>query len=338
MTARRLPRFVVVTSIHPPTEAVRAFADLEGWRLVLVGDRKGPAAVDDARIRFLGFGAENGRGLAYAAHAPVNHYARKNLGYLDAIAEGAELIAESDDDNAPLEGWGGDAAFDLGTVRRLSGRRFHNVYREYSAAEVWPRGFPLREVAGSWARPAVESFGPARVAAWQELADDDPDVDAIFRLTRGGVIRFRQEGRLVLGPGTYCPFNSQNTFWRREAYAALYLPSSVSMRYCDILRSYVAQRLFWAHGMVLGFGPATVRQARNPHDLMRDFAEELRMYGEIERVVEVLEETEPRGSMEDGLVQLYRALAAGDLVEGREVEAAAAWADDVRRLQTPSGR
>ena len=34
---------------------------------------------------------------------PLNHYARKNLGYLYAIKKGFEIIYETDDDNIPLK-------------------------------------------------------------------------------------------------------------------------------------------------------------------------------------------------------------------------------------------
>ena len=325
-------RFLVVTSIHPPTEAVLAYAARADWTVVLVGDRKGPATVTDDRIVFLDLARQKSLGFEYVAHCPENHYARKNVGYLYALTQGAELIAETDDDNYPLPGWGGALEFDPAEVRIVETDRYFNVYREFTDAEVWPRGYPLREVIRSRTASARITRGSAQVAVWQELADDDPDVDAIFRLTRGGDVHFRPAERLVLNPGTYCPFNSQNTFWRRPAFAGLFLPGTVSMRYCDILRGYVAQRLFWRQGLCLGFGPASVRQLRNQHDLMRDFAEEVTMYREIEAVVGVLDATAAEGPMGAGLVEVYEALARARLVPEPEVAAARAWQSDLRRL------
>lgn len=332
MKPRPATRFLVITSIAEPTAAVLAYAALPGWRVVLVGDRKGPARVDDPRIEFLGLERQERLGLAYARHCPENHYARKNIGYLYAIAQGAEVIAETDDDNLPLPGWGEQLDFDPAAIRQATGGRYCNVYRHFTDEPVWPRGFPLREILNPAGATPGGDPAPARVGAWQELADDDPDVDAIYRLTRGGRVAFRRAERFVLGPGVYCPFNSQNTFWRREAFAALFLPGRVSMRYCDILRGYVAQRLFWAHSLRLGFGPASVRQLRNAHDLMRDLADEMTMYREVETVVGVLEALRPAGSMRDQLVAAYAALAGAGLVTAEELAAARAWAEDVRRL------
>lgn len=327
-------KFLVITSITAPTTAVLAYAALPDWRVVLVGDRKGPRRVDDPRIEFLDLDRQGRLGLAYAAHCPENHYARKNIGYLYAIAQGAEVIAETDDDNLPLPGWGENLDFSPTAIRQATGGKFCNVYRHFTDEAVWPRGFPLREILNpAGAAPGSET-APAEVAVWQELADDDPDVDAIFRLTRGGRVTFRRAERFVLSPGVYCPFNSQNTFWRREAFAALFLPGRVSMRYCDILRGYVAQRLFWAQSLRLGFGPASVRQLRNAHDLMRDLADELTMYQEVEPVVTVLEALQPTGSMADQLVAAYAALAGAGLVTAAELAAAKAWSDDVGRLFT----
>ena len=33
-------RFIIITSINPPTQAVRVFATWPGWTTVVVGDRK----------------------------------------------------------------------------------------------------------------------------------------------------------------------------------------------------------------------------------------------------------------------------------------------------------
>lgn len=325
-------KFLIVTSIAEPTRAILAYAAMPGWRVVLVGDRKGPARVADPRITFLGIEQQKWLGLTYAPHCPENHYARKNLGYLYAMAQGARVIAETDDDNMPLLGWGEGLDFSPRAVRKVTGGRYFNAYRAFTNEPVWPRGFPLREITRTGGATVGTGLEPAEVAVWQELADEDPDVDAIYRLTRGGRIAFGRGERLVLGRGVYCPFNSQNTFWRREAFAALFLPGCVTMRYCDILRSYVAQRIFRDRALCLGFGPATVRQERNVHDLMHDFGEEFVMYREVEAVVDLLESLPVAGSASDGLIAAYTALAAANLAAPMEVAAVHAWVADIRRL------
>jgi hypothetical protein len=45
--------------------------------------------------------SQNKLDFKLAKFLPLNHYARKNLGYLIAIKSGAEIIIETDDDNIP---------------------------------------------------------------------------------------------------------------------------------------------------------------------------------------------------------------------------------------------
>ena len=55
----------------------------------------------------------------------------------------------------------------------------------------------------------------------QYLADDDPDVDAIYRLLYKDPVRFEQCEPIVLQPGTGCPFNSQNTAFSGRGFSSL---------------------------------------------------------------------------------------------------------------------
>ena len=53
--------------------------------------------------------------------------------------------------------------------------------------QAWPRGTPLPDVTDpasyrAGRRAAAVPYGD--VAVWQSLADHDPDVDAIYRLTQ----------------------------------------------------------------------------------------------------------------------------------------------------------
>lgn len=112
----------------------------------------------------------------------------------------------------------------------------------------------------------------------QGLADENPDVDAIYRLTFPLPQNFRSDRRVALGSGAWCPFNSQNTTWYPEAFPLLYLPAYCSFRMTDIWRSFVAQRIAWANGWSVLYHEPTVWQDRNDHDLMRDFADEIPGY------------------------------------------------------------
>ncbi|HLL19589.1 MAG TPA: STELLO glycosyltransferase family protein, partial [Rubrivivax sp.] len=140
---------------------------------------------------------------------------------------------------------------------------------------------------------------PSRVLApiQQGLADDNPDVDAIYRLTLTLPFTFERQLRLAIGDRAWCPFNSQNTVYYREAFPLLYLPAHCSFRMTDIWRSFVAQRICWANGWTVLFREATVAQYRNDHDLMRDFADEVSGYLGNRKIARLLEELPLQGGI-----------------------------------------
>jgi hypothetical protein len=324
-------RFVVMTSIHGLNRVMEAYASREDWKLILVGDRKGPSEVRDDRIDFLDMQAQSRLGFDLHPLTPENHYARKNLGYLHAISLDPAVIAETDDDNFPKQSWGRDIVFDCPDLKFIEGSTFMNVYREFCREPVWPRGFPLDRINATH-QPRVRRDA-GRVGVWQFLADLHPDVDAIQRLVIGGDVVFDDDVEpFALSPHVYCPFNSQNTFWRREAFPLLYLPTTVSFRFTDILRGYVAQRVLWESDLLLGFGGATVRQDRNEHDLMLDFVDEVPMYTGVTSLVQQLEAMSLPPRPLEALARVYADLEKLGVVKPEELLGVAAWSHDLRQL------
>ena len=213
----------------------------------------------------------------------------------------------------------------------ISDNQFVNIYNYFSNEIVWPRGYPLDEIHNS-ANYHVENSRPVEVGVWQGLADNDPDVDAIFRLTINRKVKFDAKPPIVFEKGTYCPFNSQNTFWNKKAFPYLYLPATTSFRFTDILRGYIAQRLLWENNLHLGFTKATVYQKRNTHDLMRDFRDEIECYLNVRPIVELLDSLEfgpePMSNIEDA----YRILAEQKYVKSEELIIVEAWINDLRKI------
>ena len=326
---------VVITSIFPPTEAVYRFAAVAGWRLLVVGDRKTPADWHVDGVTLLTPADQQASGFALAERLPWNHYCRKMVGYLRAVADGATIIADTDDDNLPKPGWAfppfqlTDASVSPG------GRGFVNVYANFTAQRIWPRGFALNRLTDPRAVLAQADFtpAPASVGVWQGLADGDPDVDAIYRLTDNTPCTFDDRGPVVLAAGTVCPFNSQNTAFRRDAFPLLYLPALVTFRYTDILRGLVAQPILWAAGLTLGFTKATVVQERNPHDYLKDFESEIPCYLHAERVIDVVGKViRPAGSIAQNLRQAYAELVKVGIVPAAELPILDAWLADLAAL------
>lgn len=324
---------IVVTTINRPTRAVVEIAQdrkkLDAT-FYLIGDRKTPADFSQPGAEYLGLQAQAATGLAYAELAPVGHYARKNIGYLLAARAGAEVIVETDDDNIPLDGFWQTRERQV-TGRAVTGTGWCNAYGYFSDSGIWPRGLPLNEVRRPLASiepHLVESDCPIQ----QGLADGDPDVDAIYRLLFPLPINFDQGGPVVLPTGMWCPFNSQNTTFFREAFPLMYLPSRCSWRVTDIWRSFIAQRIGWENGWKLAFFGATVFQDRNEHDLMRDFAEEIPGYLHNERIKAILENISmDKGSQAIGanMIKSYEALVGAELVGRDELELLRAWLSDL---------
>ena len=299
-------------------------------QLVVIGDRKSPPDYPLAGARYFSIESQVTSSGRLAKLLPAGHYARKNLGYLQAIRDGAELIIDTDDDNFPRDGfWSPSCPEVVAPVSQ--GHGWVNVYRCFVDAdvEIWPRGFPWQELH----RPAPEcSALPRRLThcpIQQGLVDEDPDVDAVWRLIRGRRVRFAG-AHVALGAGSWCPFNSQNTRWFPEAYPLLYLPASCSGRMTDIWRSFVAQRVMWDRGWNVLFHGPTMWQERNTHDLRDDIEAEFTGYARNEDLCRSLAGLNlSTGSLGDAMIQCYQLLLSMDLVAPWELDCLAEWLAEI---------
>lgn len=324
-------RFIVITSIFPPTKAIASFSQQKDWQLIVVGDRKTPADWHYEQTKFLSVSDQESCGYNIAALLPWNHYCRKMVGYVEAIKSGAEVIVDTDDDNIAKANWQiPDFSGEYALTK--SGQGFVNIYRSFTNKHIWPRGFPLRRITNDKAIVRNEDLTATQVEVgiWQGLADGDPDVDAIYRLTSDEPCHFEEREPIVLAEGTLCPFNSQNTAFRKELFPLLYLPAFVTFRFTDILRGLVAQPVMWASGYNLGFLNATVFQARNPHDYLKDFESEIPCYLYPEKIIDAVQGcVSSSNSVADNLYQAYEALHQHQIVTSEELPLLAAWLKDI---------
>src|SRR6185369_3767618 len=130
--------YCVITTINQPTRAIEKFYKAFGNNLLIIADKKTPKDWNYYGIK-----------PYYASlfnYAPDNHYARKNMGYMVAIANGAKLIYDTDDDNIPNEQWKVRGNKTAACVSNSKG--WHNVYIHFTNKNIWPRGFPLNHVNG----------------------------------------------------------------------------------------------------------------------------------------------------------------------------------------------
>ena len=333
------PWTVVITTLNPNAAPIAQWSNAAD-HVVLVGDRKSSEPAHLANnTRWIPADDQPEVDRDLCAAIPWNHYARKMLGYIAALdtapSNGRGFVFDTDDDNAPLTQWqpvGWSTPREFHEDRPMGRGHAVNVYQAFvdqateQTRRLWPRGFPLRELRGDATATVRSAARPHHVGVWQGLADLDPDVDAIHRLIFEGPIRFKGGQAAALRPHDWCPFNSQATAWPYAHIDLAYLPATVSMRWTDILRGYVAQRLLWERGLTVGFyGPAVV-QHRNEHDLLDDLAAEYEMYQAVPLTLRTLDEIDlSRTPVSRHLETAYGALAEAGVVRTEELGIVQAW-------------
>ena len=212
-----------------------------------------------------------------------------------------------------------------------------NPYTFFTKERIWPRGLPLSQVNQSLRElPDLSPPGPVSAPVQQFLADGDPDVDAVFRLTNDTETYFEpRRVPLAIGDGAVAPFNSQNTAWWPWAFPLMYLPAFVSIRMTDIRRGLIALRCLIADGRFLCFGNATVVQNRNEHALMSDFKDELPGYLRNEDIVERLwglKLDSEEEAVSDNLRRCYFALCELGVMPADELKLLDVWLDELSEL------
>lgn len=274
-----MKKFIVLTTIASPNdEMLEWFSRFSEWNIVIIGDLKTPdESWEDAPVEYLSIARQDELFPALSELAPRNHYCRKNIGYLYAISQKADLIWETDDDTFPYADAFSSLKVDV-TGRLVGEKDWINVYRYFTEAGIWPRGLPLDKTTEIGT--VLDEGLSKRCPIQQFLVDEDPDVDAIWRLLNPEVcVRFDFEAEpVILNRGSMVPFNSQNTVFFPEAYPLLYLPHYANFRMTDIWRSFVAQVCLWGQDLHLAFHTASAVQKRNPHDLLADFEDEVPGY------------------------------------------------------------
>ena len=325
-------KWIVVTTIQYPTEQLKKLSRIPGWSLVVVGDKKTPADWYLENCEYLSPERQLSLGYDLAPLLPWNHYSRKNIGYLFALERGASIIYETDDDNEILDGLSPCCSECF--IPEICGQdRYVNMYAYFGHPEVWPRGFPLNFIHHA---NLLSVSSPKRcfLGIEQGVVNGSPDVDALFRLTQDKEVVFETKPACSLPPGSFCPMNSQNTFFYPKAFFTLYLPSFVSMRVSDIWRGYIAQKLLWDVNVRIAFSGPSVFQKRNEHCLLHDFYLEQALYLQSEAFVDFLYNWNS-GHMDDAhqtMAMLFQDLVQRDFLKKEEIPLLKAWLHDLKKV------
>jgi hypothetical protein len=328
--------YVVVTSIAGPNRILRYLAQgcsEREYHFIVIGDQASPAEFHIDGCDFYSLKRQKQTKLKFAQLCPTRHYARKNIGYLLAIRNGASIIIETDDDNIPYQQFW-DSRQRIQNVPVLQNSGWVNVYRYFTDRNIWPRGFPLERLQEQTSPYESLNLTVSDCPIQQGLTDDNPDVDAVYRLVLPLPQTFRKDRRVALTNGAWCPFNSQNTRWWPDAFELLYLPSYCSFRMTDIWRSFIAQRIAWLNGWAILFHEPTMRQERNVHNLLRDFNDEIPGYLHNSEICGALESLPLEPGVEkigDNLKVCYEKLVSMSLIGREELQLLDAWLEDIEQ-------
>ena len=259
---------------------------------------------------------------------------------MSVFQHGAKYIYDTDDDNFlkyDLSGFQGALHWSSHLVL-VTDNITNNPYVHFGQSTMWPRGYPLERVGLDMER-RYSICDLSALAIQQGMVDGDPDVDAIFRLTRrqkSEPLRLafdRAAPPYVLPRHTFVPFNSQNTFFAASAFWGLLLPgNSVTDRVVDIYRSYWAQRLLWLVGGWVTFAPPMALQVRNLHSDVADADAESVLYRDVGRYISVLNRWECDSDaqfMFDCISQLSRYLVTEGFWISQDADMVDAWLSDL---------
>ena len=289
--AKQPKKAIITTTINPPTEALKKFANIardDNWHLFIVGDKKTPHAEynDLAALDYVTYLSPNDQEEISKELSDLigwNCIQRRNFGLIAAYRWGADIIATIDDDNIPNEKWGKNVR--VGQEFGVSTFTWDlPVFDPLAPAfpSLWHRGFPVqllnkRHIAK---KPQLKT---RKVLVQADLWDGDPDIDAICRISQSPNCRFNPSIIHYAGDKPM-PFNSQNTFLSREIIRDYFLFPHIG-RMDDIWAAYYVQA---KHGDIVAFYKATVFQARNEHDLVKDLKAEMIGYEHTLELVEWL--------------------------------------------------
>jgi len=184
----------------------------------------------------------------------------------------ADIVAVVDDDNIPNGHWGKNVAVgtEVEVTYYTTDLPAFDPVGATNYPQLWHRGYPLQLLAKR--DYSKHERRRVRVDVQADFWDGDPDIDAICRMEHAPACSF-DASCFPIAANVMAPFNSQNTFLAGHLLKD-YFQWPLIGRMDDIWAAYYLQAL----GASVIFGPATVFQDRNVHDLTRDLVNEFLGY------------------------------------------------------------
>jgi hypothetical protein len=276
-----MKKYIVTTTINLPTEATLKFAEIalkKDWIFVIVGDTKTPhkeyhnlVSQYPTCVVYL---TPDDQDKLYPTLSGIIGWKtiqRRNIGFVYAYDQGAEIVATVDDDNIPYDAWG-DCVYVGQTIEVDLYEPVLDVFDPLSITQdnhVWHRGYPIQYLQK---RHLVEYKGKTtrEVLVQADLWDGDPDIDAMARLTLKPIVKYDDITQPYCS-NTISPFNSQNTFLSRKVLPYYSVLPFVG-RMDDIWGAYILQYYF-PNSVI--YSKASVYQDRNTQDLITNLENEI---------------------------------------------------------------
>ncbi len=275
-----MKKYIVTTTINEPTIATKKFckiAEEKDFVFVIVGDTKTPHESykklqwESSNVIYLHPEKQEELYKELSDSIGWKSIQRRNIGFIYAYDQGADIVATIDDDNIPYDNWGDDILVGQDIEIDLFSHKTSNVFDPISPTnhnDLWHRGYPI-ELVPSKNNIEYKGKSQRKVLIQADFWDGDPDIDALCRLSKMPVCKFNNFK--PFGSNQIAPFNSQNTFLSREVlpYYAV-LPHAGRMD--DIWGAYIVQHYF-PNSVV--YNRATVYQDRNEQDLVTNLENEV---------------------------------------------------------------
>jgi len=276
-----MKKFIVTTTINTPTLATLKFCKIaqeKNWTFVIVGDTKTPHETYEQLVKtytpYIKYLNPQEQELLYPELSEIigwKSIQRRNIGFVYAYQQGADIIATVDDDNIPYDNWGDDIL--IGQEKEVD--LYENISSLYfdpisptNHKDLWHRGYPIEYLPF---KNNIEYKGKTKrkVLVQADFWDGDPDIDAICRLSKKPIVKFDKFDPFC--SNQLSPFNSQNTFLAREVIPYYTVLPHIG-RMDDIWGSYILQHYF-PNSVI--YNQATVYQDRNLQDLVTNLENEI---------------------------------------------------------------
>ena len=267
---------IVTTTIYPLRAAIKKFATIKGWDLLIVGDKKTPHEqyISFSKLKshctYLSPDEQDKRYRKISNAIGWNSIQRRNIGFIYAYEMGYELIASLDDDNEPLENWGKDIFINSSTpvdFYEVDSIAFDPL-SPFKNKEIWHRGFPLELLENRF--KFARSHKKVTPLVQANLWNGDPDIDAMSRISFKPEVKFPNSIN-PYSSSSLMPFNSQNTILSREVIPFYFVLPFIG-RMDDIWAAYIFQNYF---SDKIVFAEATVFQNRNEQSLITNLENEI---------------------------------------------------------------